>query len=110
MAPSPNEILLTANNEQLYSGMKRNKAFTDLPFIMRNALTKALEPSPTSLAIQRKIDSGSFGVGGLTNVQNIGSGVFTVDGVAADVNGTFITFKATASNCDPTIFTVLTIP
>ena len=39
-----------------------------------------------------------------------GAGLYTVDGVAGDTNGLFVTFKASASGCADTFWTVLTVP
>ena len=90
-------------------GLKRNTAWTAMPFVMRNATTGAYMPSLV-VSVQRKIDAGAFAVGGLVNVVDAGSGLYTVDGGAADDNGTFVTFLATATGAADTMWTVVTVP
>ena len=90
-------------------GLKKNTAFTAMPFVMRDSTTK-LPMAGLTVSVSRLLDGGSFGVGGLTGITDKGSGVYTVSGIASDTNGTYITFIATAAGADPTIFTVITLP
>lgn len=109
MAPVPLRLKLVYPNYQLISGLKRNAAFSAMPFIMRSATTK-LPVSGLTVTVQRCVDSGSLGAGGLTNVVDKGNGLYTVDGVATDVDGNYITFYCSATGADPTFFTVVTVP
>jgi hypothetical protein len=109
MAPIPLELELVVEDDQTYSGLKKNHAFTAMPFTMTSTSTK-LPVAGLTVTVQRKLDSGSFAVGGLTNITDATNGVYTVDGVASDSDGLYITFLATATGADPTIFTVITVP
>ncbi len=95
-------VLLAAN------GLTKNAAFTALPFIMRDEITR-LPTAGFTVSIQRKIGSGAFAAGTLSAVTDAGSGVYTVDGLAADSNGNYITFLAIATGADDTIFTIITV-
>ena len=90
-------------------GLKRNTAFTALPFVMRDSTTGAYVAGKT-VTVQRKIDGAAMGSGTLSNIVDAGSGLYTVDGAAADANGTFVTFKASATGCPDTMWTVVTVP
>lgn len=109
MVPCPLEIELTAQSDQTAIGLKRNAAFTGLQFIMTDSGTHQPVTGKT-VTVTRSIDGGAFSAGGITNVAEIGSGWYKFDGAASDVNGAFIAFRATASGCDDTNFTVITVP
>jgi hypothetical protein len=90
-------------------GLKKNTAFTALPFTMN--LTATNKPAAgATVTVSRLIDDGTFAAGDLSNVQDKGNGVYTVDGSADDVNGMFITLLATAPGYDDTIIHVVTVP
>lgn len=92
------------------SGLKKNQAFTAMPFVMRDAATK-LPATGFTVSVKRMIDAGgSFATGGLNTVVDAGDGGYTVNGIAGDANGKYITFLATATGADPTLFTVITVP
>lgn len=111
VSATANIVIIPMRVTLLFGSMalKRNTAFTAMPFTMRSTSTGALVAGKT-VTVQRKIDAAAIGAGGLTNVVDAGAGLYTVDGVAGDTNGLFVTFKASASGCADTFWTVLTVP
>jgi len=93
----------------IVNGLRKNVAFTAMPFVLIDSATHqpATGKSPT---VTRSIDGGSFGGGTLASVTEIAHGIYTVDGGSGDSNGTFVTFRATAADCDDTLWTVITVP
>ncbi len=90
-------------------GLKRNAAFTALPFVMLD--TNGDPAAGLTVTVTRMLDDdGSFTAGGLNNVVDAGSGGYTVDGIAGDIDGIFVTFLATATGARPTLFTLITLP
>ena len=80
-----------------------------LPFVMLDSNTH-LPVAGKTVTVERLIDSGAWATTGLSNIQDKGNGLYTVDGTAAVSNGTFVSFRATATGCDPSLFTIVTIP
>lgn len=109
MVPLPIELELTYVDGQVAIGIQRNRVFVNLPFTMLDAITKQPVAGKT-VTVLRKLDGGAWGVGGLNNVQDVLHGVYTVDGTAADCNGSFMSLLATAPDCDPTIIHVVLVP
>lgn len=109
MVPVPIEIELIGDNNRGYSGLKKNRAFTALPFIMLDD-DERLPLAGLTVTVQRLIDNGSMGAGTLSGVTDKGNGIYTVDGAAADSNGSYITFRATATGALATVFTLVTVP
>jgi hypothetical protein len=109
MVPVALRVELILPDLQTAIGLKRNTAFTALPFVMLDS-TNHLPVAGKTVTVSRKIDAGAFGAGGLSAVTDAGSGLYTVNGVAGDLNGTFVTLKATATGCDDTLLTIVTIP
>ena len=91
-------------------GFKKNTAFTDVPFEMLDETTG--EPTAGFTVTVARIVQGdaSATVGGITNILDLGDGVYSFDGDAADNNGDFVTFLCTATGAKVTIFTVITTP
>lgn len=91
------------------NGLTKNAAFTALPFVM-TANTTHLPLAGLTVTVTRLIDGGSFGSGSLGSITDKGNGTYVVSGAASDTNGTYITFLATATGADATIFTIITVP
>lgn len=87
--------------------VKKNTALAGFTFIMTDSTNHALAAGKT-VTCTRKIDSGSFTSGTLANITDVGGGVYSVDFLAADLNGDIITLKASATDCDDTIVTLVT--
>lgn len=109
MVMTPLRIYLKAHDPYATRKLKRNTDFTNLHFVMIDSTTH-LPVAGKTVTPTRLIDGGAFGTGGLTNIVDKTAGVYTVDGVAADMNGENVTLKMTATGCDPTIFTIITEP
>lgn len=88
-------------------GVKKNTAFTAMPFVMIDSSTH--QPvTGKSPAVTRSIDGGAFGAGGLTNVVEVGNGAYALDGIAGDLNGTYILMRATDTGCDASLWVIVT--
>lgn len=90
-------------------GIRKNTALAAFEFIMTDSTTHVpttgLTVTPT-----RSIDGGVFGGGALSAITEIGSGVYSVDFAAGDLNGTVITLKCTATGADTLFVTIKTSP
>lgn len=91
------------------AGLKKNTALAKFAFVMRDSTNHAPAASKTVTAI-RSIDGAAFAAGTLSAVSEVGSGLYTVDFAAADLNGAVIVLKCTATGCDDTILTIVTNP
>lgn len=109
MVPTPLRIALIVPNIQQAIGLRRNAAFTALPFYMYDNVFH-LPVAGKTVTVQRRIDGGAYATGGLTNIVDAGDGSYEVDGIASDMNGTFVRLKATATGCDTTFLTIVTVP
>lgn len=109
MVPCPLEVEIVSEDNRGFSGLKKNRSFSNLPFIMLDESTK-LPLAGLTVLVQRLLDGGTFSAGGLTGIADRGNGVYTVNGVSSDTNATYVSFRATATGADPTIFTIITVP
>lgn len=109
MVPVPLEIELISEDNRAFSGLKKNRAFTALPFVMFDS-TNRLPMAGLTVTVTRLIDDGSFSAGTLSGIEDKGNGVYAIDGAAADSNGDYVTFRATATGADPSIWTIITVP
>ena len=55
-------------------------------------------------------DGGAFGGGTLASVTEVGSGIYTVDFGAGDLNGNVILLRCTATACDDAFERIVTQP
>jgi len=103
------ELSITSGRVLIQSGYQRNAAITAFSFQMTDS-TNHNPQTGFMVAVQRKIDGGSFGAGGITNITDAGLGVYTMDISAADMNGGTITFVCTASGADQLTIVLRTDP
>lgn len=96
-----------AKTDNLPDGLKKNTAFADFEFIMRDSTDHVTGKTGLTVTAQRIIDGGAYAA--CTNsVTEISDGAYKIDFSAADLNGNAILFRFTATGTDPTEFTVLT--
>lgn len=84
-----------------------NVAFPYFKFVMTDATTHAPKTGLTP-ACTRAIDNFAFAAGTLTNITEIGNGVYRVDFAAADLNGRVVMLRATAAGADDTLVAIIT--
>lgn len=96
-----------AKTDNLPDGLKKNTAFNNFEFMMRDSSDHVTGQTGLTLTAQRSIDGGAFAA--CTNsATEISDGAYKINFSAADLNGNAILFRFTATNADPTEFTVLT--
>ena len=79
--------------------LRRNKALSNFAFLMTDSTTHNPATGKT-VTVTRAIDSGAFVAGTLSAVTEVSNGQYRVDFLAADLDGTVVTLKATATGCD----------
>lgn len=93
--------------------IKRNVAFNDFPFEMRNASTNALLPS-VFVTCQIAKDSGNYAAcaNSPTERTSAGSptGCFFINLLQAELNATVVSLKFTAANATPVTINIITQP
>lgn len=89
------------------STAKKNTALANFAFVMTDSTTHELATGLT-VSCTRSIDGGAFGAGTLANITEVGFGVYNVDFGAGDLNGDVVVLRATATDCDDTIVTIVT--
>lgn len=98
-ATSGRPILVDASgNVAVQSGMKKNAAYRAV-FQMTDSTTHNPATGKT-VTITRSIDGAAFAGGTIGAVTEIANGWYYADFAAADMNGTNIAVRATASGCD----------
>lgn len=88
-------------------GFQRNAANSDIEFLM--VLTSDHVTPATGLTVtgQRSIDGGAFaGVSGA--IAEVGNGIYQFDALAADTNGSIITYRFSSATADDTFITIKT--
>lgn len=88
----------SSGNVKVQSGMKKNAAYRAV-FQMTDSTTHNPATGKT-VTITRSIDGAAFAGGTIGAVTEIASGWYYADFAAADMNGTNIAVRATASGCD----------
>ena len=109
MVPLPVQIPLIAEDNQGYSGLKRNRAFSNFHFVMLDS-TNHQPVAGKIVTVAYLVDSGAWVTTGISNIADELNGLYRFDGTAPVVNGIFTSFRMTADGCDPTLITVITVP
>lgn len=89
------------------ANIRKNQALAKFSFLMTDSTAHAPATGKT-VTVTRSIDGGAFGAGTLANITEVANGIYTVDFLAADLNGNVIVMRATASGCDDTFATLVT--
>lgn len=79
--------------------LKTNQALNNYHFLMTDSTTHNPATGKT-VTVTRAIDGGSFGAGTIGSVTEVANGMYRVDLPAADLNGSVVTLRMTASGCD----------
>lgn len=93
---------------QLQSGITKNVALANFPFLMvlSDHVTAATGKAITA---QRSIDGGNFGACANTAIE-VGFGMYVINLAASDLNGTNITLRFSASGTDDRFVSLETTP
>ncbi len=89
-------------------GIQTNTAFSDIEFLMVLSTDHVTPATGKTVTGERSIDAGAFvGVDG--TIAEISDGIYQFDALAADLNGTVITFRFSEAASDDTFLTVKTV-
>ena len=91
------------------SSVRKNTALAKFMFLLTDSTNHAPATGKT-VSVTRSIDGGAFGAGTLSAVTEVSNGMYYVDFAAADLNGTVIVLRATATGCDDTFERIVTAP
>lgn len=100
---------LEAANVAIAGRLKKNTASAAFHFLMTDSTAHNPATGKTVTAT-RAIDTGAFAGGTLGAVTEISNGLYRLDLGAGDTNGNTVTLRFTASGCDDTMMTFLTVP
>lgn len=89
------------------SNIKQNQALNGFTFLMTDS-TNHNPSTGLTVTVTRSIDGGAFAAGTLSAVSEVGSGIYSVNFGAGDVNGKVIILKATATASDTTFERIVT--
>ena len=79
--------------------LKTNQTLNNYHFLMTDSTTHNPATGKT-VTVTRAIDGGAFGAGTIGSVTEVANGLYRVDLPAADLNGSVVTLRMTASGCD----------
>lgn len=91
------------------SGIRKNTALANFEILMTDAATHNPATGKT-VAVTRSIDGGAFSAGTLGAVSEVSNGIYKFNIGAADLNGSVITLRATATGADDLFVTIWTSP
>lgn len=99
----------TSGNVSIQNNIKKNVALDKFAFLMTDS-TNHLPATGKTITATRLIDGGAFAAGTLANAAEVSDGIYTVDFGSGDLNGNVIVLRVTASGCDDTFVTFITVP
>jgi hypothetical protein len=96
-------VLLAAS--QLF--IKKNAALANFEFLMLDSTDHVTPKTGLTITAQRSIDGAAFGACA-NAASELANGIYVINLAAADLNGTVITLKFTATGADATYITLIT--
>jgi hypothetical protein len=88
------------NSVKIQTSSKKNQSLSKFEFVMTDSTNHAPATGKT-VTVTRSIDGAAFGAGTLPgSATELSNGVYYIDIPAADLNGTVVTLRATATGCD----------
>lgn len=103
------EISLSSGRVALQSGIRKNQAIANFPFLMTDS-TNHNPVTGLTVTATRSIDGAAFASGTIANMTEVGNGVYQCDLGAGDLNGDTIALRFTASGADDLVITLVTEP
>lgn len=103
------EIALSGGRVSILSGIRKNTALLNFPFLMTDS-TNHNPITGRTVSGSRSIDGGSFLGLSSPNMTEIGNGVYQCDLAASDLNGDTIVLRFTATGSDDLVITLVTEP
>jgi hypothetical protein len=103
------ELSITAGSVKTQSGLKKNQALANFPFLMTDS-TNHNPLTGLTVSATRSIDGAAFGAGTIANMTEVANGIYQCDLGAGDLNGDTIVLRFTASGADDLFVTLITEP
>ena len=103
------EISLSSGRVAVQSGIRKNQALANFPFLMTDS-TNHNPATGLTVSGTRSIDGASFASGTIANMTEVGNGVYQCDLGAGDLNGDTIALRFTATGADDLVITIVTEP
>jgi len=97
---------IQGKTDSLPSGPAKNVALDNVVFVLRDDSTHAPVAS-ASATVTVSVDGAAFGAA-TNSPSEVGSGLYKINLTQAEMNGDFITIKATATDCDAMMMTLVT--
>lgn len=103
------ELSINSGRVALQSGIRKNVALANFPFLMTDS-TNHNPMTGLTVSATRSIDGGAFAAGTIANMTEVGNGVYQCDLGAGDLNGDTIALRFTAVGADDLVVTLITEP
>lgn len=103
------EISLSSGRVLLQSGIRKNLAIANFPFLMTDS-TNHNPATGLTVTATRSIDGAAFASGTIANMTEVSSGLYQCDLGAGDLNGDTIALRFTAAGADDLVVTLITEP
>lgn len=103
------EISLSSGRVALQSGIRKNQAIANFPFLMTDS-TNHNPATGLTVSATRSLDGASFASGTISNMTEVGNGVYQCDLGAGDLNADTVALRFTASGADDLVVTIITEP
>ncbi|MEY2688334.1 MAG: hypothetical protein RL375_2532 [Pseudomonadota bacterium] len=103
------EISLSSGRVLLQSGIRKNQAIANFPFLMTDS-TNHNPATGLTVTATRSIDGAAFASGTIANMTEVASGLYQCDLGAGDLNGDTIALRFTATGADDLVVTLITEP
>lgn len=103
------EISLSSGRVALQSGIRKNQAIANFPFLMTDS-TNHNPATGLTVTATRSLDGAAFASGTIANMTEVGSGVYQCDLGAGDLNADTVALRFTASGADDLVITLVTEP
>lgn len=103
------ELAITSGAVKIQTGLKKNQALANFPFLMRDS-TNHNPATGLTVTVTRKLDGGAFASGTITNITDTGNGTYECDLGAGDMNADTVCLRFTATGADDLVVTLVTEP
>ena len=103
------EISLSSGRVALQSGIRKNQAIANFPFLMTDS-TNHNPATGLTVTATRSLDGAAFASGTIANMTEVGNGVYQCDLGAGDLNADTVALRFTASGADDLVITLVTEP
>lgn len=103
------ELSISSGRVALQSGIRKNVALANFPFLMTDS-TNHNPMTGLTVSATRSLDGAAFAAGTIANMTEVGNGVYQCDLGAGDLNGDTVALRFTAADADDLVVTLITEP